>query len=157
MAENGRTAQRSPIAPGDCNLARTFEAIGDKWCLMILRSVLYGVMRFDDIHADTGVTKSVLSNRLKRLCAAGLLEKKSYRVRGDRARSEYVASQMTLELILPFIALTQWADRWIDERDVKPVRFLDGRDNSELSVALVNGVGTVVELENVSPVFSSKS
>ena len=157
MAETGRTAQRSPIPPGECNLARAFEVIGDKWCLMILRSVLYGVVRFDDLQADIGITKSVLSNRLKRLCDSNFLLRESYKIEGERARAEYVATPMTHHLLLPFIALTQWADVWIDERKVKPVRFLDGHDKAELSIALIKDTNAATNLENVSLVFSKAS
>ncbi|WP_300035695.1 helix-turn-helix domain-containing protein [uncultured Roseobacter sp.] len=157
MTETSRAVQRSPVAPVDCNLARAFEVIGDKWSLMILRSVLYGVVRFDDIQADIGVTKSVLSSRLKRLCDAGFLQKEGYKIKGERARIEYVASPMTHALTIPFIALTQWADHWLDEREGKPVRFRERRDNSDLRVALVNDDKRVVDLRDVFPEFSQTS
>ena len=157
MTETERTPQRSPIPPGDCNLARTFELIGDKWCLMILRSVLYGVVRFDDLQADIAITRSVLSNRLKRLCDANFLQRKSYRIDGERARTEYVATPMTHRLLLPFMALTQWADDWIDDREVKPVRFLDRDDNTELSVALVKDPRIATPLESVTLEFSTET
>jgi hypothetical protein len=47
-----------------CNLAGSFELIGDRWTLLILRSALYGVRRFDDFQADIDIPRSVLSNRL---------------------------------------------------------------------------------------------
>jgi len=40
--------RRSPLPPQDCHLARAFDAIGDRWTLLILRSALHGVRRFDD-------------------------------------------------------------------------------------------------------------
>ncbi|WP_375550846.1 winged helix-turn-helix transcriptional regulator [Rhodophyticola porphyridii] len=157
MTQAKRMPQRSPVAPVDCNLARTFEVIGDKWSLMILRSVLYGVVRFDDIQADIGVTKSVLSSRLKRLCDAGFLQKETYKIKAERARNEYVASPMAHALTVPFIGLTQWADHWLDEREEKPVRFRDRRDQSDLRVALVNDDQEIVDLRDVSPVFPQTS
>ena len=35
--------RRSPLSPKDCNLARAFALIGDRWSLMILRSALFGL------------------------------------------------------------------------------------------------------------------
>ena len=49
--------RRSPVKPCDCNLARSFELIGDRWTLLILRSALYGVRRFDDFQAELDVVR----------------------------------------------------------------------------------------------------
>ena len=53
--------RRSPVAARHCNLARGFELIGDRWTLLIIRSALYGVRRFDDLQADLDIPRSVLS------------------------------------------------------------------------------------------------
>jgi len=71
--------RRSPVALRDCNLARSFELIGDRWTLLILRSALYGVRRFDDFQADLDVPRSVLSNRLAALVESGIMERREYR------------------------------------------------------------------------------
>lgn len=65
--------RRSPVAACDCNMARGFELIGDRWTLLILRSALYGVRRFDDFQADLGIARSVLSNRLAELVETGIM------------------------------------------------------------------------------------
>src|SRR2546421_11809399 len=75
--------RRSPVALRDCNLARSFELIGDRWTLLILRSALYGVRRFDDFQADLDVPRSVLSNRLAALVERGIMER-----RGDRRKGQ---------------------------------------------------------------------
>jgi DNA-binding HxlR family transcriptional regulator len=54
------------VEPRHCNLARSFELIGDRWTLLILRSALYGVRRFDDFQADLDILRSVLCSRLGR-------------------------------------------------------------------------------------------
>ena len=71
--------RRSPVAARHCNLARSFELIGDRWTLLILRSALYGVRRFDDLQADLDIPRSVLSNRLAGLVETGIMERKEYR------------------------------------------------------------------------------
>src|SRR5256885_15992714 len=68
--------RRSPVAMRDCNLARSFELIGDRWTLLILRSALYGVRRFDDFQADLDLPRSVLSNRLAALVESGIMERR---------------------------------------------------------------------------------
>ena len=79
--------RRSPVAAKHCNLARSFELIGDRWSLLILRSALYGVRRFDDFQADLDIPRSVLSNRLAGLVETGIMERREYREDGQRARA----------------------------------------------------------------------
>src|SRR5207237_3072576 len=67
--------RRSPVARRHCNLAKSFELIGDRWTLLILRSALYGVRRFDDFQAELDVPRSVLSNRLASLVERGIMER----------------------------------------------------------------------------------
>ena len=76
------------IPGGVSNLARAIELIGDRWTLLILRSALYGVRRFDDFQEELGTPRTVLSSRLNDLVDAGLLDKKPYKLKGRRARSE---------------------------------------------------------------------
>ena len=47
------------------------------WTLLVLRSALYGVRRFDDFASELGAPRTVLADRLKRLTAAGLLAQKA--------------------------------------------------------------------------------
>ena len=105
--------RRSPLPPHDCHLARAFDVIGDRWTLLILRSALYGVRRFDDFASELGAPRTVLADRLKRLTAAGLLARRDYREPRRRARPEYWLTPKGAELRLPFVALTQWGDRWL--------------------------------------------
>src|SRR5436190_18756444 len=100
--------RRSPVAMRDCNLARSFELIGDRWTLLILRSALYGVRRFDDFQADLDVPRSVLSNRLAALVESGIMERREYRERGQRARVEYPLTKMGRGLSLPCLAMPAW-------------------------------------------------
>ena len=47
--------RRSPIRPCDCNFAKSFELIGDRWTMLVPRSALYGVHRFDDFQRDLDI------------------------------------------------------------------------------------------------------
>ena len=58
-------APKSPVPLEICHLAKAIEAIiGDRWTLLILRSSLFGVRRFDDYQKELGVPRTVLSGRL---------------------------------------------------------------------------------------------
>src|SRR5215470_9638176 len=129
--------RRSPVAARHCNLARSFELIRDRWTLLILRSALYGVRRFDDFEAELDVARSVLSNRLAGLVERGIMERRGYREEGQRARIEYPLTKMGQALSLPFIAMTQWADKWLGD-GTSPLTLRSKSTGQKLSVALVD-------------------
>jgi len=137
--------RRSPLPPQDCNLARAFALIGDRWTLLILRSALYGVRRFDDFASELGAPRTVLADRLKRLTAAGLLARRDYREPGRRARPEYWLTPKSAALRLPFVALTQWSDAWLGELRPPPVAVCSRANGEALRVALVDAAGREVE------------
>jgi DNA-binding HxlR family transcriptional regulator len=136
--------RRSPLAPQDCNLARAFDLIGDRWTLLILRSALYGVRRFDDFAVELGAPRTVLANRLKKLTAARLLARRDYREPGRRARPEYWLTPKGAALRLPFVALTQWGDAWLGEGRPPPAAMRARATGEALHVALVDAAGREV-------------
>ena len=144
--------RRSPVAMRDCNLAKSFELIGDRWTLLILRSALYGVRRFDDFQTELGVPRSVLSSRLAALVKSGIMERSEYRDEGRRARVEYPLTRMGRTLGLPFFAMTQWADRWIAKRP-SPFTLRSKASGQKLSAALVDESGRPVKASDVEGVI----
>lgn len=105
--------KRAPIPKEVCALARAVEEIGDRWILLILREAFYGVVRYDDILADLGIPRSVLTDRLRKLVARGILEKRHYQETGDRRRFAYVLTDKGRGLATSLIALTQWSEAHI--------------------------------------------
>jgi DNA-binding HxlR family transcriptional regulator len=144
--------RRSPVAAQHCNLARSFELIGDRWTLLILRSALYGVRRFDDFQADLDIPRSVLSHRLAGLVETGLMEKREYREDGQRARVEYPLTRMGQALSLPFIAMTAWGDKWLGDGK-GPLRLQSKRTGRKLEVALVDERGKFAKAGDVEMVI----
>jgi len=136
--------RRSPVAARHCNLARSFELIGDRWTLLILRSALYGVRRFDNLQADLDIPRSVLSNRLAGLVETGIMERKEYREDGQRTRIEYPLTKMGKALGLPFIAVTAWGDKWLG-RGGSPFTLRSKSTGQRLSIALVDERGRLAK------------
>jgi DNA-binding HxlR family transcriptional regulator len=136
--------RRSPVAARHCNLARSFELIGDRWTLLILRSALYGVRRFDDLQADLDIPRSVLSNRLAGLVETGIMERKEYREDGQRTRIEYPLTKMGKALGLPFIAMTAWGDKWLG-RGSSPFTLRSKSTGQRLCIALVDERGRLAK------------
>lgn len=142
-------SRKSPVPPEDCNLAKAVEQIGDRWTLLILRSALYGVRRFDDFQTELGTPRTILSGRLKSLVDTGLLKKRAYKVEGRRARPEYLLTEKGEALRPVLIALTQWGDAWIGESGQPPVSFTDAATRQAVRAAFVNEAGREVPSGNL--------
>ena len=98
------------VLPRPCSVAAALGVIGEKWSLLVIRELAFGVHRFDAIARNTGAPRDILTNRLRRLEAAGVLEKRQYQERPPRF--EYHLTQAGDELRLVLLSLAQWGDRW---------------------------------------------
>jgi DNA-binding HxlR family transcriptional regulator len=145
--------RRSPVPTEACNLARAIDLIGDRWTLLILRSALYGVRRFDDFQSELGCPRTVLSGRLKKLVDAGLLTRKSYKAPGKRARPEYVLSATGLSLRPILIGLTQWGDAWLGQGEAPPISFTKAGSKSAIRAAFVDVEGREVRPDQIRAVL----
>ena len=70
--------QRTDFSQMTCSIARSLAAAGEPWSPLVLRDVWVGINRFDDIQRDLGVSRKVLTERLKALVEAGMLERQAY-------------------------------------------------------------------------------
>ena len=102
--------ERSHEDAVNCSVNRTLGVIGDRWTLLILREVFYGVTRFERIHEVLRCPRDVLSARLNRLVTDGVLERVPYQDPGLRARTAYHLTDRGRELLPILIALLQWGD-----------------------------------------------
>ena len=94
-----------------CSIQKTLDVIGEKWTILILRETFNGVRRFDQIRDHVGVSDPILSDRLRKLVGAGVLEARPYREPGQRARKEYRLTDRGLDLYPVMISLLRWGDR----------------------------------------------
>ncbi len=126
----------------------TAELLGDRWTLLILRSVFYGVRRFADIKADISIPGSTLSARIKRLVDAGLLEEHPYRDGTARTRYEYFLTDAGKSLQLVLIALMDWGDKHLRDQPSELVTI--ARDSGEeLTLAFVDKKGHAVAPDQI--------
>jgi len=93
-----------------CSIARALEVVGERWTLLILRDTSFGARRFDDLQRSLGLARNVLTERLQRLCAEGLLERRRYQERPPRY--EYAPTQKARDLWPVLAALMQWGDKY---------------------------------------------
>ncbi|WP_432513281.1 winged helix-turn-helix transcriptional regulator [Kineococcus sp. SYSU DK001] len=97
-----------PGRPRTCSIARTLELVGEKWSLLAVREVFYGVHRFDRIVANTGAPRDVMTTRLRRLVEAGVLVRVPYSQRPPRW--EYRLTDAGRDLLPVLMALMSWGD-----------------------------------------------
>ena len=109
----------------NCGIAQTLDVLGDWWTLLIVRDAFLGVRRFDDFQRSLGVARNVLTDRLRRLVEAGVLERVPTVERADRF--EYRLTRQGRDLGLALSALREWGDRYLsDEPPVLLRRRSDG-------------------------------
>jgi len=99
--------------PVECSIGRAMEILGERWTFLILRESFYGVRRFSDIQRNLGIARNILSTRLQRLVAAGILERVLYQAEPERY--EYRLSESGKDLYPAIVALMRWGDRNLQE------------------------------------------
>jgi DNA-binding HxlR family transcriptional regulator len=65
--------QRKSLAAAPCPVARSLDVIGDWWSLLIVRDALRGASRCSEFERSLGVAKNILTTRLRKLIAGGIL------------------------------------------------------------------------------------
>jgi DNA-binding HxlR family transcriptional regulator len=122
-----------------CPLPPAVELIGEKWAFLILRGAFNGLHHFEEFQAGLGIARNILSDRLSKLVAGGILERSPDPQ--DKRRVIYSLTEKGEGLLPVVLALRQWGEEWgygkmeivlADRRDMKPVRKMcvqahDGR------------------------------
>ncbi|GII32476.1 winged helix-turn-helix transcriptional regulator [Planotetraspora mira] len=105
----------STYADRNCSLARSLEIVGERWTLLIIRDVFFGVRRFGDFATQLKIPRAVLTNRLKFLVQEGVL------IRDDDATGgvEYRLTAKGVGLWPVVRALMSWGDAFYSPSGVK--------------------------------------
>jgi DNA-binding HxlR family transcriptional regulator len=104
-----------------CSIARTISVIGDRWTLLILRDCFLRVRRFEEFERRLGITRHVLADRLRKLVAAGVLERRLYQARPRRY--EYRLTPKGRELHPVLLTIAHWGDRYMAGAKGPPVLY----------------------------------
>ena len=100
----------SPKFIRTCSIWRALEVVGDTSVLLILEAAWIGARRFDEFRIRTGLLQTPLSDRLKRLVAADVLEKVLYS--SAPPRFEYRMTQKRYDLYWPSLMMLPRERRW---------------------------------------------
>src|SRR5215210_322862 len=126
-----------------CPIPAAVELIGEKWAFLILRGALNGLRHFEEFQGGLGIARNILSDRLGKMVAGGILERSPDP--SDRRRVIYSLSAKGEGLLPVVLALRQWAEQWgygqmnvvlADRRDGRPVRKIcvQAQDGRELTL-----------------------
>ena len=132
-----------------CSIARSLDALGERWTFLILREALSGTTRFQEFRAALGIAPDVLSDRLSGLVDSGVMVRERYQEPGDRARWSYELTPAGRELLVVLGALQQWGDEHLPHPRNPTVVRRSRRTGRPLRVAFVDDAGREVANEDV--------
>ena len=103
------------------SINRALDQIGDKWCLLIIQEVLWGINSFNDMMAAMGVSRGVLSNRLKWLQEVDCLRRDT--AAGGERRPIYHLTSKSIDLYDGALMAINWERRWFSNPALDAVRL----------------------------------
>jgi DNA-binding HxlR family transcriptional regulator len=133
--------KRTCFANESCPIARSLDTVGDWWSLLIVRDAFTGKRRFGEFLKSLGVARNILTARLKKLVADGVLQ--TVPASDGSAYKEYVLTERGRGLFVVLVALGQWSEgeagtaEWslVDRKKGRPVRLeLRGEDGRRVAL-----------------------
>jgi DNA-binding HxlR family transcriptional regulator len=137
--------KRTSFEKAECPIARSLDAIGDWWSLLIIRDAMMGIRRFSEFQKNLGLAKNILTVRLRALVEDGIL--KTAPASDGSAYQEYLLTPKGRGVFPVLVALRQWSEEFafapgacatmlVDRDNGQPVRKLElhARDGRLLGV-----------------------
>lgn len=137
-------AKVKPTSDLNCSLARATQIVGDRWSFLILRDLLAGAERFQDLADHIGIARNILTGRLLRLREAGLIART-----GPDHRPSYQLTEMGLDLMPALVAMMQWGDRWLSD-GAPPMTVEDHKGRPVPDVTLTSGKGKTLGPDKIA-------
>jgi DNA-binding HxlR family transcriptional regulator len=140
--------QRRNLQDDICPVARSLNDIGEWWSLLILRDAMLGVRRFSDFQRRLGLAKNVLSARLKKMVARGIMEQVP--ATDGSAYQEYVLTEKGRALFPTLVALRQWGERYLFSPEEQRTMLVDKERCRPLQkIEVLNSEGEPCQPESV--------
>ena len=121
---------RTRFDDSECPVARSVNAIGDWWSLLIVRDAFDGSRRFGEFQRSLGVAKNILTARLRTLVAGGVLA--SVPASDGSAYREYVLTPKGEALFPVIVALRQWGEQHYFSPGEPHSELVDRREGQRL-------------------------
>lgn len=126
-----------------CPIPAAVELIGEKWAFLILRGAFNGLRHFEEIQAGLGIARNILSDRLAKLVAGGILKREPDP--SDRRKVIYSLTAKGEALLPVIVSLRQWGEEWcmdqvdyliVDKDERRPLRRIEVRAEDGREVRL---------------------
>lgn len=98
----------------ECPIADALELIGDRWSLLVVRELGFGVRRFNEIQRNTGAPREMLTARLRKLEECGVITRQPYSEHPPR--DEYVLTEAGQGLVPVLRGLRRWGQKYAPAR-----------------------------------------
>jgi DNA-binding HxlR family transcriptional regulator len=128
-------AEKIRLEDRECPLSSTLGLVGEWWTLLILHDAFDGYTRFDQFQENLGISSSLLTSRLKRLVARGLLERRQYQT--NPPRHEYVLTDLGRSLRPVVVVLAAWGNARLGP-DERSMVLVDARTGTEAEPVVVD-------------------
>ena len=128
-------AEKIRLEDRECPLSSTLGLVGEWWTLLILHDAFDGYTRFDQFQDNLGISSSLLTSRLKRLVASGILERRQYQT--NPPRHEYVLTELGRSLRPVVIVLAAWGNSRLDPKQRSMV-LVDAKTGAEAEPVVVD-------------------
>lgn len=142
--------ERKKFNSSPCSIARSLDVLGDWWNPLILRECLYGNNRFDELQEWLGISRNILTRRLKELVENGLLEKSAYQ--NKPARYEYHLTEKGYDACTVLLALMQFGEHWYFNEGEHPIELRDKKTGDLVQPTIVDAnTGKPITSKNLIP------
>ncbi len=131
-----------------CPVARGLSVIGDRWTMLVLRDCFLGIRRFEDFQKRLGITRHVLTDRLRKLEEEGVLERRPYQ--DNPPRHEYRLTEKGLALHPVLITLVDWANGWVPPGEVRGSQLVSRETGEPVEPVMIDArTGTPITPRSV--------
>ncbi len=127
--------KRKSYADMNCSVARTLDIVGDPWTLLVVRDMLWGFHRFDEIRDRLGIARNTLTDRLALLVDQGVAERVKYQDNPERYEYRLTTKGRALRPVI--WSLMEWGDAWSGIEE-PPVRLVEGDTGRRIVPMLVD-------------------
>ena len=103
-----------PDGTRECPIADAVELIGDRWSLLVIREIGFGVRRFTEIQRNTGAPREMLTARLRKLEDSGVITRQQYSEHPPRY--DYTLTEAGQALVPVLRSLRQWGEEYAPSR-----------------------------------------
>ncbi len=133
----GKKSAASRNEAAECPIAATLAVLGDRWSILVLRDLLLGLRRFDELVKSLGIATNILTDRLNKLSNEGLVTRTAYQT--NPPRHEYAPTEAGQEFRKVIFSMAEWGKTWRMEPSGRtPVQYVSDRTGNPVEMRLID-------------------